>query len=146
MAISATALEDLVTVQVVAALQGRLDLSRRIERPQGDDVEALVDQLADLSRMLGDGEISMAEWQAARGPLQRRIEQAQAVKVGQDDDAVLRRLAAVEGGLAAAWSEMDPESRRALIGLVVADIRISPRDQRWGRTFDPSRVEILWQA
>jgi hypothetical protein len=60
----------------------------------------------------------------------------------RDDDAA--QTAGLIGRSAAVWDAASLSERRALLRLVVAEVRIERRGKT-GR-FDPSRVAITWRA
>lgn len=65
-------------VEVLKAVATHPSQGQRTTEAPGEDVATLEAELAELADLRGQGTITMAEWLAARGPLQERLEAAQA--------------------------------------------------------------------
>lgn len=139
---------------VVAALLARFD-TVTIEPPAVDDVAdaaaaevvAIEAEMAELGALRGAGEITLAEWMAARKPLQERLEAARSAVPIRRLPLRVAGVFATPGGLRAAWEAATTfAARRALIvgalellGQVVAVGPASgPRN-----TFDADRVRFI---
>jgi DNA invertase Pin-like site-specific DNA recombinase len=141
-------LEDHVRDRVLAALDGPA-LAAALRARAGDDrraqriMEAIRADEARLERTVSlavEGAITAAELRRLRAEIDGRLD---------DHRRALARLAvgAVElprGDLAEWWGAASLDRRRAVLGLLVEEVRVLPAVR--GRTrFDPSRVEIAWR-
>lgn len=146
--VSAARVEEAVIGEATVALQ-RMAVRARTEGGVLVDPTGLQAQLDELDDMLASGELDMRAWRRTRVPLQKRYEVAQRSAVNLDLESrahgILVGLVDRPGGLKANWDSLEVETKRALIALVVEDIRIGPADRRWGRTFDGSRINIAWR-
>jgi site-specific DNA recombinase len=142
--VTAEPLEDLVASAVVA----RLDLADlpavRRHASGGDHLSELEDQLAQLAEDHGRGDLTRAEWLAARRPLQDRIEQARAAAASMADAAPLVGLSG-RGRASRAWPDLSLERRQAVVDAMV-DVVVVNRATRRGPGLDPERVDVSWRA
>lgn len=113
--------------------------------PTGDDLNELEAELAELARLRGEGAISLAEWLAAREPLQRRLEDAQAVASSTRTPGVAAAIVAEQGSARERWGDLDLTVQRAIVATVVERITVHPADRgRWTPLAD--RIEVDWRA
>lgn len=145
--IPAPGLEELV----VAAVLQRFDKtvmttgSTEPDSPDGDEITRLEGELEELAQMRGRGDISMAEWMAARGPLQERLEAARKTAGSRSTPAREMALLTDPGALRRAWPELDLNGRRKVLGAVIERVTISPAARgRWTPMED--RVSLRWRA
>lgn len=135
--VKADSVEPLVmkhALEMVHALAAHPSQGGSRPTPTGEDVGQLqleLDQLADLR---GQGTISMSEWLAAREPLQKRLEAAQAAITPPSTNSLedLQRLASK--------GKVTLEEARRLIGAVFTSITVAPLAKRGSTVFDPDRV------
>ena len=114
-------------------------------RAAGDEIAGLEAELAELAEMRGAGEISLAEWMAARRPLQERIVTARKAAGGSRRPPREMKLLAEPGALRKAWPTLDFAARREILAVVIEQIVIVPAARgRW--TDLASRVDIAWRA
>jgi site-specific DNA recombinase len=119
------------------AIARRPRRQRNVEDPA--DLHADLETLADAA---GRGEIPVAEYLAARRPLEKRLEAAQRALV-DDDSRALGPLANAPD-VRKAWGRLDLDGRRAVLGALIETITIAPAN---GATvFDPARAAIGWKA
>ena len=142
--IAAEPLEDLVTEAVLTLLDdATLPVAKAKGHASGDEVVALEAEMNELARLRGDGAITLAEWMAAREPLQARLEAARA-KAGQSTrpPAALVALSA-PGAVRNAWPDLDLEARRTILATAIDRVVIGPATRgRWTPIED--RIAIDW--
>lgn len=146
--IGAEPLENLI----VEAMMLRLDTTtlaeavadRRSDLPlgQADEIET---RLTDLADMFASGEITRAEWAAARAKLTGRLEEARQVEAAQVRDTAITAQLAQPGVLRAEWPQMALPRRRLILGAIIDKVMIAPTT-RANNQFDPQRVNVVWKA
>lgn len=149
-------LADPIEELIAEAVQHRLDtpaLGHAVQRastapPADDPMEALgaVERRAEeLAEAWAAGELTRAEWQAARRGLDtKRDELRSAVAEEAGQSAVVPYL--VDPGLLASkWQDLDFDQRRAVLESVLESVKVDPARRGFNR-FDPSRVDIAWRA
>jgi len=107
-----------------------------------NDADQIRADLATLADMVGRGQMSMTEWQAARAPLTTRLATAEAAEARGAASVALARLAGDEATLSERWDELDDDLRRRLIGLVLDQITVNA-----GRrgVLDLGRIVPVWR-
>lgn len=115
------------------------------QRQKVDDPAALEQELAELAAMRGCGDLTMAEWRAARAPLLSRIEAARAAQLGAERASVVSLYQAKDGGLRAAWPGLSVDKRQAVAAAVIERVTVK-RATRRGPIFDPARLDITWRS
>lgn len=145
-------LDDLITEAVFQRLKGRR-LAKAVARQEAalSNDEALLRSIAEDEAALQelttaryvDRTLTESMFQAARGPLERRLADYR-VKV-----AALATTAGVElpAGevLRERWDDLSLDEKRAIIGQVIAKIVVAPTERANNR-FDPERLEIAWRV
>jgi site-specific DNA recombinase len=128
---------ELETVVIEMVLQ-LLDVETLDSPAEGDDegahLSSIEGELAELAELRGRGEISLAEWMAARKPLQERIEVAKAGLNVKRRPAEIERLLAEPGAARKAWDGdvLSFAGRRRLLQAVVARVVVGPASRgRW---------------
>jgi DNA invertase Pin-like site-specific DNA recombinase len=125
-------------LEVVQAMSFHPQNSGRRTATQGESVEVLESELAELAALRGEGQISLAEWMSARKPLQERLEAAQAAvqppSTPVDD---LRRLASKD--------KISLEDARLIIDAVFTSITVAPVEKRGSTVFDPERISYEYR-
>jgi len=124
-------------------LARRVAASRRTERVV-PDTAALEAQLADLADGYGNGAFTPGEWQAARAPLLRRLDEARAAQLAGNESAVLLPFVGREV-LRESWPQLGLDQKRAIAGAVLDHITVRRSTVR-GRNFDPRRLDFTWRA
>lgn len=111
----------------------------------GDEIARLNAELDELAGMRGRGEITLAEWIAARRPLQERIEAARRTAGPGRRPPRDTHLLAAPGALRREWPSLDFAAKREILSAVIDRVVIGPADRgRW--TELPSRVDVRWRA
>lgn len=149
-AVDADALEEVVVSAVLEVLDGAA-LPVPNTAPAPLEVSAIEAELAELAELRGAGTISLAEWLAARGPLQQRLAAARAsAGTGADRSPTIIRRLSEPGAVRQAWPDLDIETRRQIIGTVVDRIVVGPATRgRWTDTLDRLTGDghgIIWKA
>jgi hypothetical protein len=144
MQVAAEPLEELIS----DAVKGRLDLadlpaaSNVLDR--GHDLAELEDQLSQLAEDHGRGDLSRAEWLAARKPLQARIEAARQVALASSDGAALAGLTG-RGKAGKEWKGLGLERQQAVIDAMINAVIVKPGIRR-GPGLDHDRIDVRWKA
>lgn len=110
----------------------------------GDGLDEIADaraQLAELAHVYGQRQITLAEWLAARAPIEARIDQANRTLAAQRRSTAVDRYTGKPGALRKKWDALGLEQQNASIAAVVDRIIIAPARPGWPR-FDPDRVTI----
>lgn len=110
------------------------------EQTEADQIRADLDSLA---TMLGNGQIGMTEWTAARAPLQARLDAAESATTRSDAASALARLMGNEATLAERWPDLDVDLQRRLIGLVLDRVVVTAGKRG---VLDLDRVKPIWRA
>jgi site-specific DNA recombinase len=117
----------------------------RSNRTPDEDPDVLEAELSELARLRGTGDLTAAEWQAARKPLLARIEAARAARIGSRDAQVLAMHAATDGGLRAAWDDLSLSQKHVIASAALGSV-IVRRATRRGPIFDPGRLDFQWKV
>lgn len=144
--IAADPLEELVTEAVLTVLDStELPVAEARGQGSGADVVALEDEMAELARLRGDGTISLAEWMAARAPLQERLDAARSA-AGRTVRPPAEMVAlSAPGAVRKAWPDLDIEARRTILAAVLERVEIGPATRgRWTPIED--RIKLVWRA
>jgi DNA invertase Pin-like site-specific DNA recombinase len=150
--IKAVPVEQYLTEAVLTALAGPM-LQQHLR--QGDDeavnataaeLEALRNRLTELAEMWSVGEITRAEWLAARRPMQARVEAIEQQLAQQVHGNPLAALIGVND-IRQTWDdELDDEQRRAIMLAVLERVDVQKASYR-GEPFSPDRVSSpIWAA
>lgn len=118
---------------------------RRVNRLPAGDPDVLEAELAELASLRGAGDLTTAEWQAARKPLLARIEAARAAQIGSRDAQVLAVHTAATGGLRATWDALSLDQKHAIAAAALHSIVVR-RATRRGPIFDPGRLDFQWKV
>lgn len=136
---------------VVQLLADAPDFSARLMRPgdAGPDLTARVradeDRLEQLAADYAAGDISRAEWRAARSVIAARVDAARAQMAASTGTAALAGFAGTREAMLDAWdNRMNASQRRAVVQAVCESITVAP-SVRAGR-FDPERIRPVWRA
>jgi DNA invertase Pin-like site-specific DNA recombinase len=116
-----------------------------LQRERQDDPAKLEGELTELAAMRGSGELTTAEWRAARAPLVARLEAARTARFGAQRAHVISLYREQSGGLRAAWDLLNVGQRQAIASAVIEKIVVK-RAIRRGPVFDPNRLAITWRV
>jgi len=131
------------TPELAAALAGREALSdQAVELAErlGQDRQ----RLDDLARVYANGEITVREWMAARGPIEDRIETTGMRLARMDGDDAVRGLAGTGEQLRESWAGLNLTRQAAIVASVISHVVVHPTVGR-ARGFDPDRAEPVWK-
>jgi site-specific DNA recombinase len=121
---------------------------RRRDDP-GPDLHAAIradeDELEALAAERGRGEISRAEWKAARAPVVARLDAARERLARQSHTSALDTFVGPLEEMYARWERMNLSQRRAVITAVVEKVIVHPAGAVRNR-FDPDRLDPRWIA
>ena len=110
---------------------------------QHDELAALEGRLAELAELWASGELTKPEWLVARKSIERRLETARRAVVRSGKSAVLADYA-TPGALRAAWIDLTPERKRAILAAAIDYIEVLPATRR-GPRFDDRRIDVKWR-
>lgn len=154
-AVLAEPLEELVSEAVLQSLDGPW-LEAAMRSRAGARAEADMDaeqreldqakrQREELAGVYGRGEITLSEWQAARQPLEARIDRAERNLAESAGLSAVVQLVSVNGDLRRRWTTLPLGRRRAVIEALIATVTVGPAVRGRNR-FDPHRITIEWRA
>jgi site-specific DNA recombinase len=115
----------------------------RANSPSGEVLAEIDRRLEELASEWGGGGLSDGEWKAARERLDHRRREA---LVAAEKPAVLRpaeNWIGRTGALRDAWPSLNLDKKRAIIAAVLVRVDVAPATH--GRTFDPLRLNPVWQ-
>lgn len=145
-------LDEAVGKLVLAALSGdglSEALAEEGDTDRGRIVTRLTEQEARLEQLAADhaaGDITRAEWRAARQRLVPLIEDARRDLQATDASSVLASLPTATAELRARWEDADVSWRRAVVDAVVERVTVAPKGKAGGNRFDPDRIAITWRV
>lgn len=143
LSVGADDLEALVIEAVLQRLDGSAVPVSGEDAAAGAEVVKLENELAELAGLRGAGTISLAEWLAARQPLQDRLSAARAAAQTTRRAPVATNLLHTPGAARRAWPALTFAEKRAIIAAVVDKVVILPATRaRW--TLIDDRVDIEW--
>ena len=102
----------------------------RLSNGSGDDAGGLRDALDELATAYGSGDLSFAEWQAARRPLLERIAAAERSESRRQRDHAVTALVGA-GDRRHAWDRLDVNTKRAVVRQVLAGVVVDPATDRF---------------
>lgn len=143
--VNAERVEEIVVGLALGAVANtdlRAAASRRLVSTSADLIAAIAadrQMLDDLAGDFGARRITRAEWIAASDPIRERIDDAEA-ELGRADNIEVIPTGDLD---ADRWGELSFDEQRAVIGALFD--RIVVRKGGPGRTFDPSRVSVVWR-
>jgi site-specific DNA recombinase len=146
--IDADGLEEHVATLALARLgspANRAKIAERIGSPDTApalaELRAAQNRLAELAAVYGAGDLSLAEYQAAREPAVRRVEVAERHLAGMTNVSPLLGLDVDE--LLSWWDAAPIEPRRSLMKVLFLQVEVLPAGTP-GMAFDVSRVRVRW--
>ena len=134
--IDADRLEAAVTRAVVI----RFDKAKlpAIDTTPGGNLDAIEAEMAELADLRGKGTITLAEWLAAREPLQRRLDEARAAV------APTPALPTLGESLRAVWPTLTVHQRQTVIRSVIREIVVRPVGRSRSVPI-AERVTVVWK-
>jgi DNA invertase Pin-like site-specific DNA recombinase len=141
---------------VVEAVLYRLDSPGLVDVLNGsasgssDDVsqieaDAAAVQLAELAEVYGRRDITLAEWLAARKPIEARLTAAKRRLAQSSRVSVLAGHVGNGEQLRSQWEDMPLTRQRAIVAAVVDHVVVGPGRRGYNR-FDPSRLRPVWRV
>ena len=141
---------------IIAAVLFRLDtpdLERHmVAAAQDTDADALQHQIDDdkaqlesLAALYGKREIGVAEWLAARKPIEARMADASRQMGRLTHSSALDGYVGRARALRDQWSHFSVPRQHAIISALVDHVTVHPAVKGRPR-FDPDRIEVCWQA
>jgi hypothetical protein len=121
---------------------------RQREAPEPDLhawIRADEDALEALAADHGAGEISRAEWKAARAPIVARLGAARERLAAGTGTRALSGFIGTAEEMCTRWDVANLSQRRAVITAVLEKLVVHPAAPSRNR-FDPNRLEPLWRA
>jgi site-specific DNA recombinase len=135
---------------VLTALDSPEMVSRLRQRDTGpEDLHARIradeDALEELAADHGSGEISRAEWKAARAPIIARLEGARAQLTTSTQTTALAGFLGTPEEMQRRWERSNVSQRRAYLLAVLEKVIVHPATVA-GRRFDPDRLDPVWRV
>jgi site-specific DNA recombinase len=143
---------DMLVTEALFAVFDSPEMARAVRGDADDRGGALMAQIADDQAQLAElaaayaaKEITMPEWLAARGPIQQRIDTANAEFAATTSrDTVTSEYVGRGGALREDWSLLSLDRQRAIIAGVIDHIVVEPAT-RGLTVFDPSKIKPVWK-
>lgn len=132
MVVGADDLENTVVETVLATLDKTTFPAAPPPTDAGADVAGIEEELNQLAALRGAGEISLAEWIAARKPLTERLEAARAKAGVKRRPAKVSTLLEEPGAARRAWPTLDFDTKREAIQSLIERVIVAPATRgRW---------------
>lgn len=131
------------TPELADALAGRATANTRAAQAAADVSRANA-QLEELARAYAAEQISMAEWLAARKPIEHRLREAERHFARATETDALSGLVGNGNTLREQWDTLNLSRQHAIISAVVDHVVIAPPTGNPG-VFDPARVQPVWR-
>jgi len=129
--------------ELAAALHGS---SRDAEAEEWQqEADSAARQSEELAQAYGTQEITLAEWLAARRPIEHRLTAARRKLAHISGNAVIGEHVGQGADLRERWSQLNLTRQHAIVAAVVDHLVIGP-GQRGLNRFDPTRVTPVWRA
>jgi hypothetical protein len=120
-------------------------------RPADPDVQPLYAQLdadkaqlEELAAAYGRKEFSMAEWKAARAPIEQRMTGTRRQLSRVTRRSTLEPFIGKGTQLRADWSSLDLSQQHAIVAAIVDHVTVGPGRRGYNR-FDESRLTAAWR-
>ncbi len=133
--------DDHVRGRLLEALENP-DIVARLTRPVTTDIDlherirADEDTLEELSKAFWvDGEMTRAEWRAAREPIEARLEAARARVARAPSTTALTEFVGTYEQMSARWEAMNASQRRAVVTAAIELITVAPAPRRGSRRY-----------
>jgi site-specific DNA recombinase len=122
---------------------------RQREAPEPDlhaRIRADEDELEALAADHGNGEISRAEWKAARAPIMGRLDAARERLATSTQTTALDKFMGTLEEMRARWEWCNVSQRRAVATAVLESVIVNPATVMGRNQFDSDRLEPIWRA
>ncbi len=122
---------------------------RQREAPEPDlhaRIRADEDELEALAADHGNGDISRAEWKAARTPIVARLDAARAQLAQGTGTNALDGFVGTFAKMTDRWESSNTSQRRAVITAVLAKVMVHPATVMGRNRFDSDRLQPIWRA
>jgi site-specific DNA recombinase len=151
MYITAAPTDEHIRDLVLTALDSPAMADRLRQRDNPDpDLHARIrvdeDALENLAADHGNGEISRAEWKAARTPIVARLDAARARLVASTQTTALDGFVGTYDDMRVRWEAANTSQRRAVITAVIDRVVVAPATGAGRNRFDPDRLQPVWRA
>jgi hypothetical protein len=149
MYITAAATDEHIRDLVLTALDSPEMATRLQHRDQPEPdlhtrIRADEDELEALAADHGNGEISRAEWKAARTPIVARLAAARTRLAESTRTGALDGFVGALEEMQARWAAANVSQCRAVVAAVLERVVVHPAVVR--TRFDPGRLQPLWRA
>jgi site-specific DNA recombinase len=151
MFITSAPTEEHIRDLVLSALDSPEMVARLRQRDQPESdlhtrIRADEDELEALAADHGAGEISRAEWKAARGPIVARLEAARTRLATGTQTTALHGFVGTLEEMRARWEWCNVSQRRAVVTAVLESVIVHPATVMGRNLFDSDRLEPKWWA
>jgi site-specific DNA recombinase len=151
MFITAAPTDDHIRDLVLSALDSPEMAARLRQRDQAEpDLHARIradeDKLEALATDHGKGEISRAEWKAARAPIVARLDAARERLAQSTQTTALDGFVGTLEEMTARWENSNTSQRRAVVTALLEKVRVHPATVMGRNRFDFDRLEPVWRA
>jgi site-specific DNA recombinase len=122
---------------------------RQCDQPEPDlhaRIRADEDELEALAADHGNGEISRAEWRAARAPIVARLDAARERLATSTQTTALHGFVGTLEEMRARWEWCNVSQHRAVVTAVLESVIVHPAPVMGRNRFDPDRLEPRWRA
>lgn len=150
LAVVADELEELIVEMVLYRLEGP-ELARAMAAQNGDQedvhqraVDAATTQLQELAAVYAEGNITVAEWMAARAPIEERLEAAKKALARSNGTSAVSEFVGTSA-LRERWDSLPLSRKRAILSAVLDHVTIHAGRRGFNR-FDPERVAPHWHV
>lgn len=109
---------------------------------QAEEAQAQKDELAAL---WGAGEISRSEWQKARAPIERRLDNARKKLARANRQTALLPFIGDAKRVKEEWPTMTLSRQAEIVRAVVEYVTVLPGRRGYNR-FDPDRLDVVWRG
>jgi site-specific DNA recombinase len=129
--------------ELAASIDSRNSGQPEAERWQQEADQAHA-QLEELAAAYGERQITMAEWRAARAPIEKRQTAARKQLAKATRTTVLDGYVGNAAKLRAQWEALDLTRQHAIVAAVVDHVSVAPGRRGYNR-FDESRLRPFWR-
>jgi site-specific DNA recombinase len=109
-----------------------------------EEADQAAGQLEELAAAYGEREITMAEWRAAREPIEKRLTAARKQLAKTSRTTILDGYVGNADALRAEWASIDLTRQHAIVSAIVDHVTVAPGRRGYNR-FDESRLEPFWR-
>ncbi len=151
MSITGEATDEHIRDLVLTALDSPEMAPRLRQRDQSEpDLHARIradeDELEALAADHGNGEISRAEWKAARAPIVARLDAARERLATSTQTTALDGFVGTLEEMGARWEWCNVSQRRAVVTAVLESVTVHPSTVMGRNRIDLDRIEPRWRA